>query len=48
MDRRNFIGSAAVATAATAALAAPTLAQSMPELKWRMTSSFPKATGGKL
>ncbi len=43
MDRRKFIKSAGVATAATATLAAPAIAQSMPELKWRMTSSFPKA-----
>ena len=28
--------------AATAAVAAPAVAQSMPELKWRLTSSFPK------
>ena len=43
MDRRNFMRSAGVATAATAALATPAIAQSMPELKWRLTSSFPKA-----
>ena len=43
MDRRKFIRSAGVASAATATLAAPAIAQSMPELKWRITSSFPKA-----
>ena len=43
MDRRKFISSTGVAAAATAALAAPAIAQSMPEIKWRMTSSFPKA-----
>ena len=43
MDRRKFIRSAGIATAATATLAAPAIAQPMPELKWRMTSSFPKA-----
>ena len=43
MDRRKFMKSAGVATAASAALAAPAIAQSMPELKWRMTSSFPKS-----
>jgi TRAP-type mannitol/chloroaromatic compound transport system substrate-binding protein len=43
MHRRNFIRSAGVAAAAVPALAAPAIAQSMPELKWRMTSSFPKA-----
>ncbi len=29
--------------AATASLASPAIAQSAPELKWRLTSSFPKA-----
>jgi TRAP-type mannitol/chloroaromatic compound transport system substrate-binding protein len=43
MDRRKFISSTGVAAAATATLAAPAIAQSMPEIKWRMTSSFPKA-----
>ncbi|HZP99033.1 MAG TPA: TRAP transporter substrate-binding protein [Reyranella sp.] len=46
MKRRKFlrtagVGSAAVAAAST--VAAPAIAQSMPELKWRMTSSFPKS-----
>jgi TRAP-type mannitol/chloroaromatic compound transport system substrate-binding protein len=46
MQRRKFlrtagVGSAAVAASAT--LAAPAIAQSMPELNWRMTSSFPKS-----
>ncbi|NJM30081.1 MAG: TRAP transporter substrate-binding protein [Rhizobiales bacterium] len=43
MDRRKFIRNAGVASAATAALAAPAIAQSMPEIKWRLTSSFPKS-----
>ena len=43
MDRRGFIRKAGVAAAAVPALAAPAIAQSMPEIKWRMTSSFPKA-----
>ena len=43
MDRRNFIRSAGVAAAAVPALAAPAIAQLAPEIKWRMTSSFPKA-----
>ena len=43
MDRRKFIHSAGVAAAAVPVLAAPAIAQSMPEIKWRMTSSFPKA-----
>jgi TRAP-type mannitol/chloroaromatic compound transport system substrate-binding protein len=43
MDRRGFIRKAGVAAAAVPVLALPAIAQSMPELKWRMTSSFPKA-----
>jgi TRAP-type mannitol/chloroaromatic compound transport system substrate-binding protein len=43
MDRRGFIRKAGVAAAAVPALASPAIAQSMPELKWRMTSSFPKS-----
>jgi TRAP-type mannitol/chloroaromatic compound transport system substrate-binding protein len=43
MDRRNFIRKSGVAAASIPALAAPAVAQSMPELKWRMTSSFPKS-----
>jgi len=42
MQRRKFLRTAGVATAATA-VAAPAIAQSMPELKWRLTSSFPKS-----
>ncbi|MBL8582678.1 MAG: TRAP transporter substrate-binding protein [Rhizobiaceae bacterium] len=47
MDRRSFIrktGAAGVgAAAATAALAAPAIAQSSPKVTWRLTSSFPKS-----
>ena len=44
MDRRNFIASSSLAAAATATmLAAPAVAQTAPEIKWRLTSSFPKA-----
>jgi TRAP-type mannitol/chloroaromatic compound transport system substrate-binding protein len=42
MNRRKFIKTAGLATAAVSTLAAPAIAQSTPELKWRMTSSFPK------
>jgi TRAP-type mannitol/chloroaromatic compound transport system substrate-binding protein len=40
MQRRQFLRTATLA-AAGSALAAPALAQSAPEIKWRLTSSFP-------
>jgi len=43
MKRREFLKTAGVATAAAAAVAAPAIAQSAPEVKWRLTSSFPKS-----
>ncbi len=43
MDRRKFFASAGTAAVAASTLAAPAIAQSMPELKWRLTSSFPKS-----
>src|SRR5262244_4389934 len=42
MKRREFL-KVAGAGAASAAIAKPAIAQSMPELKWRCTSSFPKS-----
>jgi len=42
MQRRRFLQGAAVAAAA-GTVAKPALAQSMPELRWRLTSSFPKS-----
>ena len=42
MKRRDFLKSAGVGAAAVA-VASPAIAQSMPELKWRLTSSFPKS-----
>ena len=42
MKRRQFLQGAGLAAAATA-VAKPAIAQSMPELKWRLTSSFPKS-----
>ena len=42
MKRRQFLTAAAAGTAGVA-IAAPAIAQSMPELKWRVTSSFPKS-----
>ena len=46
LDRRAFLGRATVGgvtAAAGAALAAPAIAQEMPEVKWRLTSAFPKS-----
>ncbi|MCB2117590.1 MAG: TRAP transporter substrate-binding protein [Rhodobacteraceae bacterium] len=46
MDRRSFLTKAAVggtAAAAASALAAPAIAQEMPKITWRVTSSFPKS-----
>jgi TRAP-type mannitol/chloroaromatic compound transport system substrate-binding protein len=42
MNRRKFMAGAAVGTAA-AAVAAPAIAQTAPELRWRLASSFPKS-----
>src|SRR5215831_18739776 len=45
VSRRKFIKAAGAATAGVAAtsVAAPALAQSMPEIKWRQTTSWPKS-----
>ena len=42
MKRRQFVQAAGAGLAA-AAIAKPALAQSNPEVKWRLTSSFPKS-----
>src|SRR6202011_3209854 len=42
MKRRDFLKVAGVGLTASA-VAAPAIAQSMPELKWRLASSFPKS-----
>ena len=42
MKRRQFIQTAGAGLAASA-VAAPAIAQSSPEVKWRLTSSFPKS-----
>src|SRR5258707_7040601 len=42
MKRRDFLKVSATGAAA-AAVASPAIAQSSPEVKWRMTSSFPKS-----
>ncbi len=45
MKRRKFlqVAGAAGAGLAASAIAKPAIAQSMPEIKWRLTSSFPKS-----
>jgi TRAP-type mannitol/chloroaromatic compound transport system substrate-binding protein len=47
VQRREFVGAAAAAAttgiAAASSFPKPAVAQSMPELKWRLTSSFPKS-----
>ena len=46
MDRRSFIKKAGIVTGgavASAALAAPAIAQTSPQLKWRLTSGFPSS-----
>ena len=43
MKRRDFLKVAASALAASTAVAAPAIAQSMPEVKWRLAASWPKA-----
>jgi TRAP-type mannitol/chloroaromatic compound transport system substrate-binding protein len=42
MKRREFLKAAGIGVAGSA-VAAPAIAQSAPEVKWRLTSSFPKA-----
>ncbi len=43
MKRRDFLKVSAAGAAATGAIASPAIAQSSPEIKWRLTSSFPKS-----
>jgi len=45
MQRRKFLSTAGIgaATAVASTIAAPAIAQSMPDLKWRLASSFPKS-----
>ena len=43
MKRRDFIKVTGLGVAGAAIIAAPAIAQSMPELKWRMTTSWPKS-----
>jgi len=41
--RREFLKAAGLGLGASAAVAAPAIAQSMPEIKWRLTASWPKS-----
>jgi TRAP-type mannitol/chloroaromatic compound transport system substrate-binding protein len=43
MKRREFLKAAGLTGTAAAGVAMPAIAQTMPELKWRLTSSFPKS-----
>src|SRR3954463_10920139 len=43
MKRREFLKSAGLGLAASTVVAAPAIAQSMPEIKWRLTASWPKS-----
>src|SRR6266581_2297542 len=43
MKRRDFIKVTGLGVAGAATMAAPAIAQSMPELKWRMAASWPKS-----
>jgi TRAP-type mannitol/chloroaromatic compound transport system substrate-binding protein len=43
MKRREFLKSAGVGLAASTAVAAPAIAQSTPEIKWRNATSWPKS-----
>ena len=43
MKRRDFIKVTGLGVAGAAAMAAPAIAQSTPEIKWRMTTSWPKS-----
>jgi TRAP-type mannitol/chloroaromatic compound transport system substrate-binding protein len=43
VNRRKFIKAAAAGGTGAVALAAPAIAQAMPEVKWRQTTSWPKS-----
>src|SRR5258708_8390624 len=41
--RRDFLKVTGIGAAGAATMAAPAIAQSMPEIKWRMPTSWPKS-----
>ncbi|WP_022729375.1 TRAP transporter substrate-binding protein [Fodinicurvata sediminis] len=43
MNRRKFLKSAGLGAAASSTLATPAIAQSQPQVRWRMASSFPQS-----
>src|SRR6202165_45731 len=43
MKRRDFLKVTGIGAAGVTAMAAPAIAQSMPEIKWRLTTSWPKS-----
>src|SRR6266576_6471235 len=43
MKRRDFIKVTGIGVAGATTIAAPAIAQSMPEIKWRMPTSWPKS-----
>jgi TRAP-type mannitol/chloroaromatic compound transport system substrate-binding protein len=43
MKRRQFLKAAGIGLAGSAAVAAPAIAQSTPEIKWRLAASWPKS-----
>jgi TRAP-type mannitol/chloroaromatic compound transport system substrate-binding protein len=43
MKRREFLKAAGIGLAGSAAVAAPAIAQSMPDIKWRLAASWPKS-----
>ena len=43
MKRRDFLKVTGIGAAGAATLAAPAIAPSMPEIKWRLTASWPKS-----
>ena len=43
MKRRDFLKVTGIGAVGATTLAAPAIAQSMPEIKWRLTASWPKS-----